>query len=201
MNDAMKALEEMASRLNAIDGMHDWSVEAASIRAALEAKAEPVGHADYGYIPACEYPWFFYDSDGDGMVFCKTEQEAKAGAERAIDDSLDELWSESVDQICYGRVIMVATQCDREERPDSIDDDGISDDGDYWPEHCEFKCNYRLDPIEPAPPSTAEVRAQALDGLIARLRSDVEKHPADAGAALSAIAVLEREIKRIREEG
>jgi hypothetical protein len=43
MNDAMKALEEMASRLDAIDGLQDWSEEVATIRAALEAKAEPVG--------------------------------------------------------------------------------------------------------------------------------------------------------------
>ena len=136
MNDAMKALEEMASRLNAIDGMHDWSVEAASIRAALEAKAEPVAEG----------------------------------------------WKVITRPTCYQLVFgneIVATLA------------GPNAEGNAA----------AIAAMLSAPPSTAEVRAQALDGLIARLRSDVEKHPADAGAALSAIAVLEREIKRIREEG
>ena len=105
-------------------------------------------HSDYGYSHRKDRPWFFYDPDGEGLRFCDTEDEAKAGAEAGIKASLqDDYWGEYVDQIFYGRVIAAATQVDRTEKPESLDEEGYDEDGEYWPADCEFKCNYELLPI------------------------------------------------------
>jgi hypothetical protein len=113
---------------------------------AVQSKVAP--HCDYGYItPAKGNPWFSYDPQSDGMVFFETEKEARADAQRCVDLSLDEFWSEDVDRICYGRVTHAATQVDRIDRPESLDEDGHDEDGEYWPSDCEFKCNYELLPL------------------------------------------------------
>lgn len=43
-----------------------------------------------------------------------------------------------------GTVTHQAVQVDRVERPEFVDDDQLGDDGDYWEEGLEYKCNYAL---------------------------------------------------------
>lgn len=44
-----------------------------------------------------------------------------------------------------------ATQTDREDRPDDLDEDGNSGDGSNWEADEEYRCNYKLLPLsEPA---------------------------------------------------
>ena len=133
-------------------GEVEWH-RADALVSAIKALSQrvPVGvapHCDYGYItPTKGNPWFSYDPQSDGMLFFETEQEAKANAQQSVDLSLDEFWSEDVDRICYGRVTHAATQVNRSDRPESLDEEGYDEDGEYWPADCEFKCNYELLPI------------------------------------------------------
>ncbi len=132
----------------------------AAWQAALSANggevAKSAPHSDYGYIPSKDHQWFFYDPEGDGMTFCKTEEEALSGADQAILQSLDECWSECVDQICYGKIVQAAAQVDRVDRPENVGADGYTPDGVHWPQDCELMCNYRLESVtHPAPPSVA----------------------------------------------
>lgn len=89
------------------------------------------------------------------MLFFETEEEARAVAQKSVDLSLDEFWSEDVDRICYGRVTHAATQVNRSDRPESLDEEGYDEDGEYWPADCEFKCNYELLPLAAATKETS----------------------------------------------
>lgn len=124
-------------------------------QAALQSQTAPAvpegGHSDYGHIPAHDKLWFAFDPEGDGATFHRTEADAKAYAETAIADSLDECWPEEVDSICYGRVVGAATQVNKVERPSSLDEDNCAEDGEYWPDGIDFKCDYELHPTAPQP--------------------------------------------------
>ena len=136
------------------------------VREAMSAPAVPdsrVGmHADYGHKASRDFPWFSYDPEGDGTLFFETEEEAKASAQKAINLSLDDFWSEDVDRICYGRVVAAATQTNRRDRPESLDEDGCDEDGICWTDDCEFLCNYELLPID-APNELTRLRQRVSD--------------------------------------
>ena len=168
MNDAIREAFDLGKRFaaayDAVDeaGMDRIEKEFSTLQSqtALSANggevAKSAAHSDYGYIPSKDHQWFFYDPEGDGMTFCKTEEEAFSGADQAIWQSLDECWSECVDQICYGKIVQAAAQVDRVDRPENVGADGYTPDGAHWPQDCEFMCNYRLESVtHPAPPSVA----------------------------------------------
>lgn len=54
-----------------------------------------------------------------------------------------------------GVLVARATEVDRVNRPDDVDEDGFSEsDGEWWGHGYEYMCNYRVEPVsnqEPAP--------------------------------------------------
>jgi hypothetical protein len=91
-----------------------------------------------------------YEPEGDGMQFFATVEERDRVAKIAIANCLDsEGWDEFVEDIVCGEVTHKATQVEREDRPEDseLDDDGMTEDGSYWDNDYEFKCNYKLLPL------------------------------------------------------
>lgn len=60
--------------------------------------------------------WFSHDPEGHGLEFHETEAEAKAAAEKALDDYRDDAgdgWAESVTGVCWGRLFGQIVETER----------------------------------------------------------------------------------------
>lgn len=106
-----------------------------------------------------EAPYFVLDPEGDGITYFETIEERDAFAASRIDGykDVDNSWAEAVDYIIAGVVTHRATQTDREDRPDDLDEEGNSGDGSNWEEDEEYRCNYKLLPLAENPDNTAPV--------------------------------------------
>lgn len=105
-----------------------------------------------------EAPYFVIDPEGDGLTFHETIEARDAYAAECIDEykDFDNSWSEAVAYIIAGVVTHRATQTDREERPDDLDEDGNSGDGSNWEPDEEYRCNYKLLPVPTMADQTEE---------------------------------------------
>lgn len=100
--------------------------------------------------PAPGYTYFFYHPEGDGLTFYRTAEERDAAAADRIRDYLDDTWSDEVMGVFAGTVTHVAAEVDRADRPADLDAEGCDGEGEYWPDDCDYKCNYALRPASPA---------------------------------------------------
>lgn len=109
---------------------------------------------------------FFSYCPEDGFELHETAEEAKKRASKQLDleafYAADDGWHEDVETICWGHVAEIATQTDREERPDDLDEDGYSQDGSSWDDH-EYRCNYQL--MSPKA-TTKSIEARALEWML-----------------------------------
>lgn len=90
---------------------------------------------------------FFLYSQGNLETFSSVKERDEA-AELAIESHLDDCWDEEVNNLVAGVITHKVKQVNRQERPENVDEDGISEDGDYWQPEWEYKCNYQLRPID-----------------------------------------------------
>jgi hypothetical protein len=94
-------------------------------------------------------PWkdrrfFLYDPEGNGLMFFETREERDAAAKEAIPAyAEDGPWAEEVKGVCAGEVTHIATEVDREERPENEEE--AEDEG--WPSDVDYRCNYELRPL------------------------------------------------------
>ena len=95
--------------------------------------------------PTLTKPWFCFD--GDESEYFATEQEAIDASEMAIMYYLDDTWDASVENVQVGKITAISTKLDVEERPDTVDAEGIAGDGSYWPAECIYKCDYKALPL------------------------------------------------------
>jgi len=81
-----------------------------------------------------------------GILPHDSEEEARAAAQSAIDESLGEHWHESVGDIEYGRIVTLGSvrQVDLVMAED--DDTGVCKAMGY-----DYRCKYELHPVEPTP--------------------------------------------------
>ncbi len=100
--------------------------------------------------------WFFYDAENGNIEICETKEEALSKAQKAVDFCFDECWSDEVEQICVGTITHRAKQTDLMFKPQKLDEDMFSEDGEHWPEDCESKCDYSIEPIDPQPQGGGE---------------------------------------------
>jgi len=91
--------------------------------------------------------YFFYDSEGYGFVYYATEAERDIAVKKSIKSYLDGYWDESVTEIVIGKITHSVLQVDRVERPESVNDEGVDDEGEHWDDDIEYKCNYGVDKI------------------------------------------------------
>lgn len=97
--------------------------------------------------PSHDRPYFVHDPLGDGFTYFATEQERDDHAHDVIQAYLDDCWDEEVTNVTGGMITHQSTQVDREDRPDTVNEEGICGEGGYWPDDVEYKCNYELKPI------------------------------------------------------
>ena len=97
--------------------------------------------------PDKEYKYFLFDPLGDGFVFYKSAKDRDDDAQDTIDSYLDETWDEAVEQVWTGEITGICKQVNREDRPNDIDEEGYSNDGEWWPDNIDYRCSYALTPI------------------------------------------------------
>jgi hypothetical protein len=83
--------------------------------------------------------WFSYDPDNNGFEIHDTEAAARKTAEEAISYEKEEAssggWSDSVTQICWGKVAQKVEETMRKKRPPEAElDCGVDKDGTNWGE-------------------------------------------------------------------
>lgn len=116
----------------------------------------------YKYYPSAEYRYWLHDPSGNGMVYFRSVADRDTTAEAAIACYLDEAWDEGVESVAVGEVTHVATQVDRTDRPDELDEENYDDEGDYWPLGTEYRCNYELRPLCSTTEDWADERTTTL---------------------------------------
>lgn len=100
------------------------------------------------YAPHKDFPFWCNDPEGDGLVFFQTKAECDSFAEDVIRAYLDGgEWHDEVSTVCAGVLTHIATRTNVEVRPDKLDEDGYDDDGLYWEDDVEYRCDYELKPI------------------------------------------------------
>lgn len=105
---------------------------------------------DFKHSPSAEYRFWLYDPEGNGMAYYWSKEKRDADANEAIQNYLDESWSDEVESVCAGEVTHIAQVLDKQMRPDDLDEDEIDGDGNSWTDGMEWRGTYTLEPI-PAP--------------------------------------------------
>ena len=93
--------------------------------------------------------YFVNDPEGYGFEEFDNPKERDEFAESCIQNYLQDCWDEQVTNVVVGEVTHQATQVDRRERPEEIDEEGCDGEGTYWDDDWLYTCNYKLLPIEP----------------------------------------------------
>jgi len=96
--------------------------------------------------PSPNRPYFFYAPEGDCFQYYSTEKERDDEASDAINEFLDETWSEEVTNIVAGKLTHTTQQHSLEKRPDNLDEDKCDEEGRYWGD-CSYFCDYDLFPL------------------------------------------------------
>jgi len=95
-------------------------------------------------------PFFVLDPEGGEVSYFETIEAANQFANECIKEYLDpdNIWSDEVVNVVAGKITHSAQQTDRVDRPEDIDKDDIDGEGDWWPPDCEYRCSYKLLPID-----------------------------------------------------
>jgi hypothetical protein len=112
--------------------------------------------------PTSEFRFFIFDHANGEFSFYRSTEDRNAASEAVINQYLDDGWDEDVEYVYAGEVTAMATKVDVIERPpeNQIDEDGMDEDGRFWPGDVEYCCGYELRPL-PAAPGDTEAPAQA----------------------------------------
>lgn len=101
--------------------------------------------------PSATHRFFVFNPEGDGFAFYKTAEERDAAAKEMIQMYLDSgEWSPEVQSVFSGEVTHRATEVNRVDRPDDLED-GVDGEGRYWPEDCDYLCKVEMRPASESP--------------------------------------------------
>jgi len=90
---------------------------------------------------------YFLNDPENGFETFATKELCEKSAEDSIQNYLGDGWDESVVNVVMGVITHEATQFDREERPDDVNEDGDDGNGEFWAEEWAYKCNYKMMPL------------------------------------------------------
>ena len=92
---------------------------------------------------------FMHDPESSPEFFA-TEAEALAAAAEAIEmrRQIGDDWPDDIDEILVGVVTHVARQANRIDRPENLDADGYTPEGEYWDSHADYTCDYVMQPLQ-----------------------------------------------------
>jgi hypothetical protein len=105
---------------------------------------------DVKYQVTQGYNFWFFDPEGDGLVFFKTAEDRDAWANEVIPSYCEEVWSEEVEGCCAG----VVTHCCGKVNvilkpsPEQIDEEGFDVEGNNWDNDYTEICDYTLVAVE-----------------------------------------------------
>ena len=103
--------------------------------------------------PATPLRWFLYHPDA-GTAFFATEAEALDSArlwieeERPVDG---DAWPSDLLNIVVGKVTQRATETNHQYPPDHVDEEGYGDDGLYWDNEIDYRCDVEMMPLPEEP--------------------------------------------------
>lgn len=103
------------------------------------------------YSASAETPYFVYDSLNNEFSYFATGKERDIHAEFIISEYLDDAWDEEVTNVVAGKITATAAMVDVQNQVGEIDADGLDEAGEWWPD-CDYKCNYKLMPLDYSPP-------------------------------------------------
>ena len=92
-----------------------------------------------------EDKYFVYDPE-NGFETYATKEECEKEANELIQSYLQDGWDEGVENVVSGIITHKATQTDREEKPEELDDEECDEEGVYWG-YFDYRCNYKLKPV------------------------------------------------------
>jgi len=101
--------------------------------------------------PSAEYPYFVFDSLGDGFMYFSSESARNDHAEFVISGYMNDGWDEEVTNVVAGELTHTTLMTNKVERPDIIDEDGYDQDEYYWDPCWAYRCDYELLPFEEPP--------------------------------------------------
>ena len=113
---------------------------------------------------------FFVHCNESGFELFESLDDALDAADERIHGYLQDAWSEEVTGICAGQITHRAKMCDQVFPEGEIDEDGRDHAGDYWDPDCEYKCNYKMLPVE----ADLNSKLALLAKLLWRARSSVD---------------------------
>ena len=117
-----------------------------------------INEKDKSLKPSKEFCFFYYDPEGDGFCYFKSEAVRDEHANGAIMDYLQYGWSEDVVNVISGRITGCAAMTDVVIRPETVDDEGVAGDGEYWGPDASYKCNYSIKPLGFTCPSACKIK-------------------------------------------
>ena len=111
------------------------------------------------------YNFFVYCPDS-GFDCFETLDAAIDEANERIQGYLYDGWSEDVTGVCAGKITHRAKMCDKVFPDGEIDEDGRDDAGDYWDPDWDYKCNYKMLPVEAENPADGVAKlVEALERI------------------------------------
>lgn len=133
--------------LDQLPDFGDW-LKSAHAALAMSCNTHPAPIVKRAYIPSPDKLWFVYCPE-NGFTYHTTEDEAIEDGADSIREHLDcdNGWSENVDEVIVGKVVLKSTQCEVRRRPEVLDEEGYDEDGQYWDADFDCICNYKLLPI------------------------------------------------------
>lgn len=143
-----EALIEVKGVIEFSGSGHLLAVMIANKALAASSNTHPAPVTKRPHYPSPDKLWFVYCPE-NGFTYHTTEDEAIEDGADAIREHLDcdNGWSENVDEVIVGKVVLKSTQCEVRRRPEVLDEEGCDEDGQYWDSDWDCICNYKLLPI------------------------------------------------------
>lgn len=108
---------------------------------------------------------FFVCCPESGFDCFLTRDAALDEANERIQGYLGDGWSEEVTGVCVGKITHRAKMCDQVFPDGEIDEDGNDEAREYWDPDWDYKCNYKMLPVEQNPAPEAAKLVEALDRI------------------------------------
>lgn len=99
---------------------------------------------------------FFAYCPESGFEIHETLEGALDDASDAIQNYLEDGWSEEVTGVCVGEITHRAKMCDQVFPDGEIDADGNDEAGEYWDPDWEYKCGYKMLTVKSCEPIPVE---------------------------------------------
>lgn len=114
-------------------------------------------------FPNNEFRLFIYDPDGAGFLYFRSAEDRDQASHNVILAYLDDGWSEDVESVVAGEITQTCQKVNVTPRPEVINEDGEDENGEYWAEEWDCKCEYALVSLQAAAPTGTESEGGSHD--------------------------------------